>query len=494
MSSLAIILIRGGRLLDGEPADILVEGDTIKEIAPPGLEAPEGASVIEADDQLLMPGLVNAHTHSDASLAKGLGDRWSLELLLNANSLTSERFGLEDKALAAKLAAAEMVLYGCTACYDLVSEFPLPSLEGLEAAARGYAEVGLRAVVAPMMADRSFWQAIPGLIDALPPDLRTQVERVTAAPAEAVVAACRRALKDWPIDRDQVRLALAPTIPHHCEAEFFRACRALADEFGVGIHTHVAESKVQAVVGRRKFGKTLTAHLDDLGIVGPDFTAAHAVWVDADDVRRLADGGATVAHNPTSNLRLGAGVAKLRPMVDAGLNVGIGTDASTCADGLNMFEATRLACYMSRIQTADPADWLSAEQVIAMATRGSARGLGFQDLIGRLAPGFKADIVFLDLARIQYLPLNHAARQVVFQETGSGVRHVMIGGRWVVRDGALATLDMTRLRGEVEQAKERLHSQTRDAARLVRQLEPLVGSFCVGLAKQPYHVQRYIGD
>ena len=492
MSLTHFTVIRGGRLLDGEAADILIEGDAIKEVGLPGLAAPEGAEAIEAAEMMLIPGLVNAHTHGDVSLAKGLGDRLTLELLLNSTPLTSERFRLEDKYLAAKLSAVEMVLSGCTACYDLFSEFPAPSPDGLAAVGRGYVDVGMRAVVAPLMADRSFWQAIPGLIGSLPDALRAEVDRVTAEPAEASITACHQALKDWSIDRDRVRLALAPTIPHHCEDTFFRACRELADEFGVGIHSHLAESKVQAVVGMRKYGKTLTAHLDDLGILAPDFTAAHAVWVDADDIRRLAAQGATVAHNPTSTLRLGVGIAKVRGMIDEGLNVGIGTDASTCSDGLNMFEAMRLASTVSRLHSPDPADWLTAGQVIEMATRGSARGLGFDGLIGALAPGFKADIVFLDLRRIQYLPLNHAARQVVFQENGAGVKHVMIDGRLIVRDGRVLTVDYARLREEVTRANDRLRLENEDAARLVRQLEPLVGQFCIGLSKEPYHVNRLV--
>ena len=174
--------------------------------------------------------------------------------------------------------------------------------------------------------------------------------------------------------------------------------------------------------------------------------------------------------------------------------MGIGTDASTCSDGLNMFEAMRLANTVSRIHLPDPAHWLTAEQAIGMATQGSARGLGFDGSIGALAPGFKADIVFLDLSRIQYLPLNHAARQVVFQENGSGVKHVMIGGRFVVRDGRVLTVDYARLRDEVERANDRLHLENDDAARLVRQLEPLVSQFCVGLSREPYHVNRYVGS
>lgn len=128
-----------------------------------------------------------------------------------------------------------------------------------------------------------------------------------------------------------------------------------------------------------------------------------------------------------------------------------------------------------------------------MATQGSARALGFDGLIGALQPGYKADIVFLDLRRIQYLPLNHAARQVVYQETGSGVSHVMIGGNFVVRDGRIRTIDYGVLRDEVERANERMRAQARGGERLVRQLEGIVGQFCVALAREPYHVHRYVG-
>jgi guanine deaminase len=498
MASHRPIVIRRGRLLDGgthkgEPADILIEGDTILEIGPPGLDAPEAATTMDAADRLLIPGLVNAHTHGDTSFAKGHGQAYTLELLLNAVPAVALGRRAEDKHLAAKLAAVEMVSKGCTACYDLFSELPGPTAEGLEAVAMAYRDVGMRAVVTPLMADRTFWQAIPGLIDALPPVLQREVERIRAQPGATQLEACRAALARWPVDRDQVRLALAPTIPHHCDDDFFRACRRLADEHGLGIHTHLAESKVQAVVGLRKYGKTLAAHMDGLGIIGPDFTAAHAVWLDDEDIRRLADRGASVAHNPTSNLRLGVGVARTRAMLDAGLNVGVGTDGSTCSDGLNMFEAMRLACHVSRVQSPEPADWLTAGQALALATQGSARALGFGALIGALEAGRKADIVFIDLAHVNYVPLNDPVAQLVLLEHGGALDKVMVGGRLVVDGGRVLTVDLVALRAEVERAVDRLRATNADGRELAARLEPIVGSFCVGLAREPYHVQRYIG-
>ena len=492
----AHVVVRGGCVLDGdgwngEHADILIEGDTIRAIGSPGMAAPADAAQVDATDRIILPGLVNAHTHGDATLSKGLGDRWTLELLLNAAPMRRQGVQLRDKALAARLAAAEMVRNGITACYDLFSEFPAPTPEGLEAVAGAYAEVGVRAVVAPLMADRSFWRAVPGLLGALPGDLRRAVDAIAGASGEAALEACRLAFARWPFDRDTARLALAPTIPHHCEDDFFRACRDLAAEHGAGIHTHVAESKVQAVAGRRKFGKTLAAHLDDLGILGPDFTAAHAVWVDDDDLARLKDRGASVAHNPTSNMRLGVGLARVEAMRRRGLPVGLGTDTSTCSDALNLFEAMRLAVFASRVQSPDPGRWLGAEDALEMATRGGARALGMADRIGRLRPGYLADLVFLDLRDLAYVPLHHAARQVVFQENGANVESVIIGGRFVYRDRRHLTVDLDRLRAEAAEAHERLDAANRASRDLVRRLEPAVSAFCVGLCREPFPVHRY---
>ena len=491
------VVVRGGRVLadgdgwSGGPADLLIEGDTIRAVGPPGMAVPEDAAEVDARDRLILPGLVNAHTHGDATLSKGLGDRWTLELLLNAAPMRQRGVGLRDKALAARLAAAEMVENGITACYDLFSEFPAPTPEGLEAVAGAYAEVGVRAVVAPLMADRSFWRAVPGLHGALPEALQRAVDATGGAAGEAALESCRLAFARWSFDRDTARLALAPTIPYHCEDDFFRACRDLAREHGAGIHTHVAESKVQAVAGRRKFGKTLAAHLDDLGIIGPDFTAAHAVWVDDDDLARLKDRGATVAHNPTSNMRLGVGLARVEAMRRRGLPVGLGTDTSTCSDALNLFEAMRLAVYSSRVQSPDPARWLGAEDALDMATRGGARALGMADRIGRIAPGHLADLVFLDLRGLSYTPLHHPARQVVYEENGANVESVMVGGRFVYRGRRHLTVDLDCLRAEAAEAHERLEAANRESRELVRRLEPAVSAFCVGLCREPFPVHRY---
>ena len=490
----ASTIIRGGRLLDArahraEPADILVLGDTIKEIGAPGLAAPADAVVIDAQDRLLHPGLINAHTHGHGVLAKGLGDRWTLELLLNAGGWLNGNRTVEDKHLSTLLGAVEMVRKGCTACYDLTFEWPAPSVEGLQAAAKAYTDVGMRAVLAPMVADRTFFEAIPGLMEVVPAPLQKELERGRLASGDTTVARMRTALQGW--KGDLVRLALAPTIPHHCSDDFIRGCLSLAREYEVGIHTHVSESKVQAIVGLKLYGKTLTAHLDDLGVLGPRFTVAHGVWLDHDDMRRLGERGSSVAHNPGSNMRLGNGLADVRGMLERGVNVAVGTDGASCSDNLNVYEAMRLASLVSKVQGPDHERWLTTEEVAEAATVGGARALGLGDRIGRLAPGYLADIVFLDLGHPNWLPLNDPTNQLVHTEDGGAVQGVMIGGRMVVENGRVTTVDMAVLRRDVEAARTRLQQANRDNRALAARLEPIVARFCPGLARVPYHINRY---
>lgn len=490
MSASGTLVIRGGRLIDG-PADLLVQDDLIKEVGKPGMAAPADARTLDARGKLLHPGLVNAHMHGHGNLGKGMGDRWTLELLLTAGPWITGNRSTEDKYLTTLIGAAEMVLKGCTACYDLTVEFPTPSVEGLEAAGRAYREVGMRAVLAPMVADRTFFEAIPGLMEALPGPLQKEVERLRLAPWQTTLDNIRKALHGWKFDRDEVRPAVAPTIPLHCSDEFMVGCGKLAREYGAGLHTHVSESKVQAIAGLRRYGKSLTAHMDALGLVGPDFTVAHGVWLDDDDMRRLGEHGASVAHNPGSNMRLGSGLADMRRMLERGVNVGIGTDGANCSDNLNMYEAMRLASMVSKVQGPDWQRWVSTREVLEAATAGSARALGFGDQIGRLAPGYKADVVFLDLENINWIPLNDPVNALVHTEDGSAVHSVMVGGKMVVENRRLVNVDLSKLARDAENARERLEKLNAENRNLYQRLEPIVGSYCPGLAKAPLHINRF---
>src|SRR6202048_2424128 len=258
-------VIRGGLVLDAEGRaslrDVLIEDGRILAIDHPGCDVSDDARVLLASDRMLIPGLVSAHTHSHGALNRGaVVDKVSLEMFLTGAGASTRSRGLDDKYLSAALSAAEMIRKGCTACFDLTVEFPAPSREGISAVARAYRDAGMRAVIAPMIADRTIYQALPGLLDALPDDLRSQCAALAAAPIEQTLSACRDILANWEFDRRWLRPALGPTIPLHCSDQFLTGCADLACEHDVPLQTHLAESRAQAAIGLAGFGRGVGGH------------------------------------------------------------------------------------------------------------------------------------------------------------------------------------------------------------------------------------------
>lgn len=487
------IIIAGGQVLawgeiTARPADIVLEGDRIAAIVPPG--SAEAPLSLDATRRLIIPGLVNSHTHGHGGLAKGIGDRWSLELLLNAGPwINGGRTG-EDRYLSTLLTAVEMIRKGCTACYDLSAMLPMPTVEGLRDVARAYSDVGMRAVISPMIADRSFYQAFPGLLEAFPPEMRPVAEAMRTASAEAILAPIRDAARTWSFPNDQIRLGIAPTIPLHCSEAFLRGCGDLASQFGLPVQTHLAESPVQRAGALRQYGTTLTAHLERMGLLGPGFSGAHAIWIDDSEIELIATRGGTLAHNPGSNLRLGNGIADMRRAIAGGVTVGVGTDGSSSSDNQNMFEAMRLSANVSRVFDRAPEDWIGSAEALRLATEGSAAVLGMGDLIGRIAPGYKADLVFLDLEHVNLVPLNDAVNQLVNTEDGAAVRDVMVGGRFVLKDGLLPGLDWPAVVSRAKEAAARLASANTGAREAAERLAPVVSHFCLGLGRCAHDLPR----
>ncbi len=488
-------IIRGGRLLDaaGRQAplrDILIKDGAILEIGAPGMAAPGDAEVVDASRHLLHPGLVNGHTHGSGALTRGFRDRWNLEMLLMA---APRRFGnqsAEIKYLNTYLGAVEMALKGCTVAYDLTFGVPVATTEELIAMGQAYRDAGIRAVMAPMLSDISFYRAIPGLVESLPPELASLAASDDGAATERVLELMGEALAAWPHDRDHVKLGVAPTIPTHCSEQLLRGSDRLVREHGTVMQSHVGESKIQVLAAQEFYGKSMLAYIDDLGLVGPHFSVAHGVWLDDDDMRRLADKGASISHNAGSNMRLGAGIADSRRMLELGVNLGIGTDGATSSDNQNMYEAMRAAQQVSCVRQPDHRLWLSAPEVIKAATEGGARLAGF-DHVGAIAPGKRADIVFLTLDHPNWMPINDPANQLVLTEDATSVRHVMVDGRFIVRDGRHLASNMAALADKAEAARDEIASMNAGDMEIANRLEDAVTAFCRSLAAKPYSVERY---
>jgi len=444
------VLIRGGQVLMGTPAalrraDVLVESDRIAALGP-ALTAPAGARVIEAADRIVLPGMGNAHTHAASHLARGRVGTFTLEDLLTYSPANSG--------------------------------FRTPDDEYLSA---------------PAVADVVFYQTVPGLSDLLPPDLRHTVQDIQPAPTKGLLDLTERAIRRWHGSAEgRVHVAVAPTIPNQATDELLDGCAALAREYGVGIHTHLAESKVQVVESRRRWGKSIVARLADHRVLGPGFVGAHSVWLDDDDLRMLADAGAAVAHNPGSNLRLGVGIAPVREMLDRGLAVGLGTDGSTCADNQNLFEALRIASVISTIRFPhETARWLDADTVWGLATSGTARVMGQPGDLGALAPGRKADLVLLRTDSIFLRPLADPVKALVYAETGASVDTVLVDGRVVLDQGHVTTVDETRIYARAQEAADRHRERAADAWALAGRLAPYVAAACRGAVTTPLPINRF---
>ena len=479
------LLITGARVLSPDALsapflDILLEGDRIAALLPPGT-AVEDAARHDAAGRLVIPGLVNGHTHGHGGLSKGMGDKWDLALLLTHAPWIGGGRGLEEKRLATTLTAVEMLRKGCTAGYDLAFEFPGPSVEGLQAMAEAYQEVGLRALLAPMVADLTFFQATPGLIQSLPEEHRARAAGLSMAKADDILSTIHEAAKSW--RGGTVQLGCAPTIPLHCSDAFLEGCRDLSAEHGLRMQTHVAEARYQAGGGEVRYGSTLLAHMDRLGLVNEHFSVAHGVWLTEADLALLGARGAGLSHNPASNMRLASGIAPIRQAIRAGVAVGLGTDGSGSSDNQNMFEAMRLAAFASRLwEDATEEDWLGTAETVRLATEGSAGLLGID--AGVIAPGKLADLVFLDLGHINWAPFNDAANQLVFTEDGLSIREVMIGGDWKLRDGRVLGLDEAALARAAQEAADRLAATNAGLRAWSEAVAPHVSCHCRALGRR----------
>lgn len=473
-------LIRGGLVLIEntrfESVSLLIEAGRIAAIIDG--DGPADVPIVDAGGRIVIPGLVNGHTHSHGALGRGgVPDDATLETFLaGAGALNGNRH-LDDLSLSAQLSAVEMIRKGCTACFDLSVELPGPTVEGLHAVAEAYHGAGMRAVVAPMISDRTIYQALPGLLDAFAPPLRDALAAMTLPPWTETLATCKEAFARWPVPVDRVKPGVGPAIPLHCSDDFLTACATVAEASDLQLQTHLAETRMQQVAAAQRYGTTLTAHLERLGLLSTRFSGAHGVWLSPQEAAMLTAAGAGIVHNPLSNLRLGSGIAPLRALADAGMTLGIGTDASNTSDGQNMFEAMRLAATLSRAQGQPPERWIGATEAFRMATEGSARILGL-DRVGRIAPGWAADLLFLDLDYCHYVPLRDALTQIVFSETGAALREVMIAGETVFADNRVLTLDEPALVARARHAALRLDAANADARLMASAAAVIVRSFC----------------
>jgi 5-methylthioadenosine/S-adenosylhomocysteine deaminase len=475
-------LFKNGTLLSMEDragvgpdrADVLIVDDRIGEIArdiePGGVDR-----VIDATDLLLMPGMVNAHIHTEQNTFRGRYPGLPLEvLMLYAYPLTGAvPLDAEMIYLRTLLAGIESLKSGVTAILDDVMEVPHQGLEQLGSVFRAYDEIGMRANVSGHVINRPFFETIPYLEESLPDRLKEKFLRVPPLELSEYMLFCDEAVASFH-DRanGRLRYVVAPSGPQRCTEELLGTVAQFSRATGVAFHIHILETRVQRVTGTRLYGKSLIKLMADLDALHEKTSIAHAIWIDDEDVALIAARGATVAHNPVCNLRIGSGVAPLRALLRAGVNVALGTDGISSNDSCRLFDVMKVAGLIHTLSTDDYDEWPSAAEILWAATRGGSRAVGLDDQIGSLEVGKKADLVALDLCSSAFVPVNDLANQLVYAENGSSVRLVLVDGEIVVEDGRCTKIDEAEVLKEARSVLGgylKQHAAVEDDA---RELEP----------------------
>lgn len=451
------ILIKGCALLDKqeprglkENQDIEIQGNRISSVTPSEEGKSAAARVIDGRDKLVIPGLINAHTHSTENLLKGTTDRLPLEPWLAHLFGTRGEFTPRDIYLGCMVGAIEMLKSGTTAVLDHMWPGPSINLEWLSAAMAAYRDAGIRAALAPLIDDQDrvvqFGRDRGHRLDSTYVGRRHQGQ----PPLREMMDRLKQFFRSWHnSENGRLRCYLGPAGVQWCSASLLEESLSLVRQFGAGLHTHLMETRLQSLVCHECFGKSAVAFLNDEGLLGSDVSFAHSVWLDDDDIRTIAVSGAQVVHNPASNLKLGSGLAPIRRMLDAGVTVALGADGSASSDNQVMFDALKLAGLIHNVKEVDADRWVSAREAFSLATRGGATVMGHSGDLGVIAPGALADLVLLDLKSIHWVPLNDPFRQLVFCETGRSVHTVIVDGQVVVEGGLLLTVEEEEIVREV---------------------------------------------
>jgi 5-methylthioadenosine/S-adenosylhomocysteine deaminase len=396
------------------PGAVAIRGDDIVAVGPaPELQARfAAAQMLTYSRGLILPGLINAHTHAAMALFRGLADDLPLEEWLNSYIFPAEsKLNRDFVYWGTRLAVAEMLLSGTTTFCDMYLF--------ADAVARAAAETGIRAVVGEVLYD---------------------FPSPNYGPPQAGLKFSEELCRDWQ-GHPRIGVAIQPHAVYTCSPELLQQCGELADKYDTRLIIHLSETHREVEDCQARYGATPVGHLHRLGLLTPRLLADHGVVLSDADLDLLAASGAGVAHCPESNMKLASGMAPVADLLRRGVPVGLGTDGCASNNNLDMVQEMDTAAKLQKVRYLDPTV-LPATATLDLATRGSARVLGLEAQVGALAPGFKADVVVLDLDQPHLTPLYDPYSHLVYAATGADVQTVLVGGRVLVQDRRLLAFDL----------------------------------------------------
>lgn len=417
-----------------DPGAVVVDGDKILAVGPENdiVEKYETDQELDCQGKILMPGLINAHTHVPMTLLRGLADDLRLDVWLMGYMMPVERefVSPEFVQLGTKLACAESIRSGVTTFVDMYYfESDI---------AKATAEAGLRAICSQSVLKFSS------------PD---------ATYYEESLAAAEEFIKTWK-DHPLIIPSIGPHAVYTCTDEIIRACAKLAQKYDVPLHIHISETAGEVENIREQSGMPVVPYLKKQNLFDAKVIAAHCVHIDEGEMRTIQRAGAGIAHNPSSNLKLASGFANVTRMLELGVNVGIGTDGPASNNDLDMVEEIRLASMVAKAASGDPTA-LPARQTLAMATCLGAKAVHIDHLTGSIVPGKRADIILVGIDKLHNSPNfkrdpEGIYAQIIYAAKSTDISDMMVNGQWLMRDRALLTLNEESLIKEAQEYAEKI--------------------------------------
>ena len=407
--------IKDGRILRVEPHR-------------PGLSLPLSLETVDAGGGIVMPGLVNTHTHLPMTLFRGMADDLPLMTWLNDHIFPAEAAFIRPESVYAGtlLACAEMLLSGTTTCCDgyFYEHF----------SAQAVSRSGLRAILGQ------------GVIDYPAPGVSDPSENIPAA---------REFIHSWQNKNSLIQPSIFCHSPYTCSESTLRKAKDMARSTGSLFQIHAAETRSEYDLIKTRHNMTPMAYLDSLDILDSRTLLVHAIWMNDGDIDIVARSGASISHTPESAMKLGSGIARIQECIEAGIRVGLGTDGCASNNNLDMFQEMDVTAKLHKVSTLNP-QAMKSRTVIEMATLAGAGAIGMDQVIGSLEPGKQADLLILDTQAPHLTPLYHPESHIVYAAKGSDVLHVMVGGQWRVKNRGLVSLELDEILDPVRAEGKRI--------------------------------------
>ena len=418
----AYVLDMVGEVPNIEKKDILIENNIIKKIEKDIDKEIEVDEKINAKNMLVMPGLINTHTHLAMSIFRGYKtDKKLMDWLENAIFPVEDKLKPEDIYWNSYLSCLEMIKSGTTTCNDMYL--------GMNKTLEAINDTGLRAVVAWCIKDDS---------------IKDKVEQT------------REYAKRYNNDENgKIRIYVSADAPHTCNPDTIKLCVDLAKELNTGIHIHLAETIDEETKIKSRYDKRSTEYLNDLEVFDVPVVLAHGIYVSDSDIEILKKIKGGISHNPISNCKLSSGICDVVKLRKNGINIGLGTDGIGSTTTMDMFEEMKTAAYLQNVNTMEPSS-ISAYDILKMATIEGAKVLGMENEIGSLEPGKKADMIFIKTDKLHMCPANDVCANLVYSSNGADVESVMIDGKVIMQNRKMLNLDEKQVMRQVKKIAKRL--------------------------------------